>query len=247
LTDNITVSAGTGTTIAADDIGGGVLAQRVKPVWGPDGTGNDTDVASGKALPVQVRSATGLIPIGEPTDAKNAATDTTSVSGISIWKQISASVQAIATAIAGTLTVATHAVTQSGTWTVQPGNTANTTAWKVDGSAVTQPVSSSLLTNLGVGEWETVAASATDQAMGATGAAGDYLAAVLIVPGTAAAGAVSIKDGSGSSISLFAGDGTTPLPTLAPIRVDLGIISLNGAWKVTTGTNVTAIGIGNFT
>jgi hypothetical protein len=32
-------------------------------------------------------------------------------------------------------------VVQSGTWTVQPGNTANTTAWKVDGSAVTQPVS----------------------------------------------------------------------------------------------------------
>lgn len=50
-----------------------------------------------------------------------------------------------------TLTVAAHNVTnagtfatqaaQSGTWTVQPGNTANTTAWKVDGSAVTQPVS----------------------------------------------------------------------------------------------------------
>lgn len=36
-------------------------------------------------------------------------------------------------------------VTQSGTWTVQPGNTANTTAWKVDGSAVTQPVSASSL------------------------------------------------------------------------------------------------------
>jgi hypothetical protein len=32
---------------------------------------------------------------------------------------------------------------QSGTWTVQPGNTANTTAWKVDGSAVTQPVNNS--------------------------------------------------------------------------------------------------------
>lgn len=36
---------------------------------------------------------------------------------------------------------ASQAVTQSGTWTVQPGNTANTTAWKMDGSAVTQPVS----------------------------------------------------------------------------------------------------------
>lgn len=34
---------------------------------------------------------------------------------------------------------------QSGTWTVQPGNTANTTAWKVDGSAVTQPVSAASL------------------------------------------------------------------------------------------------------
>jgi hypothetical protein len=35
--------------------------------------------------------------------------------------------------------------TQSGTWTVQPGNTANTTAWKVDNSAVTQPVSAASL------------------------------------------------------------------------------------------------------
>ena len=35
----------------------------------------------------------------------------------------------------------TFASTQSGTWTVNPGNVANTTAWKVDGSAVTQPVS----------------------------------------------------------------------------------------------------------
>lgn len=33
---------------------------------------------------------------------------------------------------------------QSGTWTVQPGNTPNSTAWKVDGSAVTQPVSAAV-------------------------------------------------------------------------------------------------------
>jgi hypothetical protein len=37
---------------------------------------------------------------------------------------------------------------QQGTWTVQPGNTANTIAWKVDGSAVTQPISGSV--SLGV-------------------------------------------------------------------------------------------------
>lgn len=38
--------------------------------------------------------------------------------------------------VSGTVSAA-----QSGVWTVQPGNTANTTAWKVDGSAVTQPTS----------------------------------------------------------------------------------------------------------
>ena len=79
--------------------------------------------------------------VGAKADAKNSATDTTSVSAMSVWKQISASIQAAAASLAGSLTVGTHAVTQSGTWTVQPGNTANTTAWKVDGSAVTQPVS----------------------------------------------------------------------------------------------------------
>lgn len=41
----------------------------------------------------------------------------------------------------GSIGNTSFASTQSGTWTVQPGNTANTTAWKVDGSAVTQPVS----------------------------------------------------------------------------------------------------------
>lgn len=51
------------------------------------------------------------------------------------------------------------AVTQSGTWTVQPGNTANTTAWKVDGSAVTQPTKE---TRSSTGTQTNVASSATD-------------------------------------------------------------------------------------
>jgi hypothetical protein len=36
---------------------------------------------------------------------------------------------------------------------VQPGNTANTTAWKVDGSAVTQPVSGTVTANQGGSNW----------------------------------------------------------------------------------------------
>jgi len=94
--------------------------------------------------------------------------------------------------------------------------------------------------------YETIAASQSDQVMGATGAAGDYLAGILIVPGTTAAGAVSIKDGSGSSISIFAGGGTTALSSLIPFYVPIGARSLSGAWKVTTGANVTAIAFGTF-
>lgn len=97
--------------------------------------------------------------------------------------------------------------------------------------------------------YKAVAASATATLFGATGASGDYLDGVLIIPATAAAGAVSITDGGGSAIPIFAGGGTTALPTLAPFFVPIGAISSGGAggWKVTTGTNVSVIGVGNFT
>lgn len=50
-------------------------------------------------------------------------------------------------------------VSQNGTWTVQPGNTANTTAWKVDGSAVTQPVSGTVTSTIAPGTGSGVAFS----------------------------------------------------------------------------------------
>lgn len=52
MSDNVAITAGSGTTIAADDLGAGVLAQRVKPVWGADGTGNDVNTTT--PLPVEV-------------------------------------------------------------------------------------------------------------------------------------------------------------------------------------------------
>ena len=96
------------------------------------------------------------------------------------------------------------------------------------------------------GEYETVAASATTQSLGATGGTGDYLKGVLIVPATTSPGAVSIKDGAGSAITIFTG-GTDSVSNLVPFMVPLGIYSGAGAWQVTTGANVSAIGIGNFT
>lgn len=94
--------------------------------------------------------------------------------------------------------------------------------------------------------YETVAASQTDQALGATGASGDSLDGLLIVPATTSPGAVSIKDGSGSAITVFTG-GTGAVSNLVPFLVPLGIKSTGGAWKVTTGANVSVIAAGRFT
>lgn len=82
----------------------------------PDsGTG---EVATINALMADGGQAT----LGTKADAKSTATDTTAVSAMSVFKQISASVQAIATSVAGSLTVATHAVTQSGSWVLAAGS-----------------------------------------------------------------------------------------------------------------------------
>lgn len=96
-------------------------------------------------------------------------------------------------------------------------------------------------------KYETVAASQSAQVLGATGAVGDYLAGLLIVPATIAAGNVSITDGDGSAISVFV---TGTLPSLTPIWLPLGIKCVNATtpgWKVTTGANVSVIGTGSFT
>lgn len=177
------------------------------------------------------------------------------------------------------ITVATHAVTQSGSWVLSAGSAligivkiGDGTTTAVIKAASTAPVatdpalvvalspnglnvngratpSASAPFVLNSMTYTAVAASQTAALFGATGASGDYLDGVLIIPATAAAGAVTITDGSGSAITIFAGGGTTALPTLAPFFVPIGAISKNGAggWKVTTGANVSVIGVGNFT
>ena len=95
-------------------------------------------------------------------------------------------------------------------------------------------------------QYETVAASQTNQALGATGTSGDHLLAVLIIPASTSPGAVQIKDGSATAITIFAG-GASSVGSLVPFVVPLGIDSVSGAWQITTGASVSAIGIGRFT
>lgn len=77
MADNVAITPGTGATVAADDIGG-VLYQRIKPVFGVDGSA--TDVSASNPLPVtgpltdaELRAT--AVPVSGPlTDAQLRAT-----------------------------------------------------------------------------------------------------------------------------------------------------------------------------
>lgn len=103
--------------------------------------------------------------------------------------------------------------------------------------------SASFSTTAGGYAYETVAASQTGQSLGATGATGDYLSHVILQPVTTAAGTCIILDNATTFLTFTTGT----LADLRPIVIPVGCFSVSGAWKLTTGANVTAVGIGTFT
>ena len=94
------------------------------------------------------------------------------------------------------------------------------------------------------GEYETVAAGQTAQVIGASGGIGDFLAGILVIPETTSPGAVALLDNA-ISITVFVG-GASSVGNLIPFFIPLGMKSVSGAFKVTTGANVHIIAIGNF-
>lgn len=92
-------------------------------------------------------------------------------------------------------------------------------------------------------KYETVAAGQTAQAMGATGSKGDYLSHVIFQPTTLAPGTCTVSDDSGVVYTFTTGS----LVDLRPIVVPFALFSVNGAWKITTGANITATAVGDFT
>lgn len=87
MADNIT-TPGVGSVLATNDISG-VHYPRSKSIWGPAGTANETDTASGKPMPVQLR-ASGGTELALATAAKQpalgtagtASTDVITIQGI---------------------------------------------------------------------------------------------------------------------------------------------------------------------
>lgn len=128
MADNVTANSGTGgATFAADDILG-VHYPRTKLVIGADGA-NDGDVSSANPLPVTNGGLTELaaaINASSQMDVNIAASGATVPVSNAGLTELAAAINASSqldiniAASAATLTVASHAVTNAGTFAVQP-------------------------------------------------------------------------------------------------------------------------------
>lgn len=160
----------------------------------------------------------------------------------------------------------TAAVTQSGTWTVQPGNTANTTPWlmtinqggnsatvtasnalKVDGSAVTQPVSGTVTANQGGAPW-TVKPDGTVWTLTGTSANVDVTNTVT-VSGTIAATqsgnwSVRLQDGAGNAITSDARGSERPLSVQILDASGNQIVSFGGGSQFAMGSAQSSSALG---
>lgn len=185
-------------------------------------------------------SVTGTVPLptGAATEATLSALNTKVPSNLTVTStRLLVDGSGVTQPVSGTV-----AATQSGVWTVQPGNTANTTAWKVDGSAVTQPVSGTVTANIGTSgslALDATLTGGTTKAICRGGAKGSTTAADVT---STASGVnhqlidVAIYDAAGSQITSFGGgtqyaDGDsrgTATGTLCMVDDGTNIQSLSG-------------------
>ena len=145
--DNVTADAGAGgATFAADDIGG-IHFPRTKMVIGADGV-NDGDVSAANPLPVTGTVAVtngGLTELAAAINASSQMDVNIAASGATVpvsnagLTELAAAINAssqidvnIAAQGLGTLTVASHAVTNAGTFAVQVDGAALTAVQKID-------------------------------------------------------------------------------------------------------------------
>lgn len=216
MADNVTITAGTGTTVAADDLAG-VLYPRVKISLGADGSATDALGGAGAV-------AAGVMRVTLASDDPVAGCVASSRVAVNLISG-QAGIAAGAGAVGATVPRVTLASDDPG---VAKLTTLDTN-----------------VNNALVGEYETVAASQTAQVIGATGAAGDFISGILVVPATTSPGNVLLLDNA-TSITVFTG-GASSVSNLVPFMIPLGMKSVSGAWKITTGANVSCIAIGNFT
>lgn len=93
---------------------------------------------------------------------------------------------------------------------------------------------------IGGTEYETVAASQTNQVLGGTGAKGDFISRAIVTVVTAATSTVTLTDGT-TAIAIMAAN-----TAIGCYSIELGMRAATGPWKITTGAGATVIAVGQF-
>lgn len=225
MADNVAITAGTGTTIAADDISG-VLHQRVKISQGADGSA--TDVSS--AAPLQVTLAnTGANATAVKVDG-SAVTQPVSGTFYQATQPVSAASLPLPT---GASTAAKQpALGTAGTASadvISVQGIASMTALKVDGSAVTQPVSlASAVAVTQSGTWDEVGINdsgnsiTVDNAQLSVVGSGTEATALRVTLASDSTGVVSVDDNGGS----LTVDGTVTATLAAETTKVIGTVNV---------------------
>lgn len=95
--------------------------------------------------------------------------------------------------------------------------------------------------------YQAVGASTTATLSGGGGGdKGDFIAGILVVPTSLSPATITIADGGGGAITIFAG-GASSLSNLVSFYIPLGIKSVTGPWTITTGANASVLVTGGFT
>lgn len=165
------------------------------------------------------------------------------------------------TNISGTISLPTGASTSANQTTLNTAIGSTTDAAAANGAAgsalaylrsIKDAATSTAPSPIEVGPFtpKQIAASQTNAALGATGAAGDYISHIVIQPTTTSPGVVTLYDGStgGTNVTVYSfPGGASSLSNLAPIIIGICANCVNAGWYVTTGANVTVTAIGKFT
>lgn len=238
---NYAVTAGSGTNFGSVVIGGVHFASQLICDFT---TANQC--ASVKAASTSAAQTDSAVVVRNPdTGASGAAHQCTpsssSTSAIACLGQIDDDVKS--SIAAGSAVIGKVGIDQT-----TPGTT-NLVALTTTTNAGAATVKGGVAVVNGGSFYEAVAASQTATVLqSSTGAAGDYLSHCVIYPTSTTPGVVTVFDSTNTpanSAILFAG-GSSSVSNLAPIPVPVGANSVNGAWKVTTGSNVSVVCYGKF-
>lgn len=258
MADNVAITAGSGTSIAADDIGS-VFYQRVKPAIGPDGTANDV-LQAAAALNSTGTGIPNAALVGQFDDASTQTVTEDQFAHVRISTRRALLVEGVASGtavpVSGTVTATVSGGSVAGT-VAHDGNTANNPV-TVGGRAVAHGSNPSAVAagdvtdgyynragvkfvigghpNVVTVKHTTITTAVTDAAIVTVGAGTKIVVTRLTV---------TLDNASTVFPTVLIGFGTANTPTTTGVIASHGGVPAGGGFSIGDGSGILGIGADN--